>query len=487
MKKLDVLLMLVLFAGAIVLRIAVLYGSAFDGLYGQDAYAYYDFAGAITAGDAPDNFFWPLGYPLLLSAAFAFFGVTAFTGQLINILLGSALSPLIYGLTHAAGGGRRAGFSAGLLMGLSGQALQSSIVLMSDIPALFWGTASAAVMLHFISRPFPQWKNRKRIIFLSAALAFLALGGISRWIYVLLALPWLLTLWIARRGRIDWRTLLWAISAALVVLLPQALYSRRSLAPPLTHAWVQGWSPHNAFSKNFTNLDGHFQYPQINALYYARPFYDAYYLAPVLTPFLLAGILALWKNRAALVLIGGWVLLPYLFLAGIPYQNIRFPLIILPSVVLLVGLGIEFTLERLRYKIVPAGIIITLLVGIGMMLSTGITITHQFIVNQQGDKDAAAWAKGRIPSGASVYTFGLTLTLRHYTDLQVYELYYETPATLAEKYQPGKVDYVFVNVWNIENQWDGREPQMALHWLRDQRRLIRLGKIGNYVLYRTGA
>jgi hypothetical protein len=83
-----------------------------------------------------------------------------------------------------------------------------------------------------------------------------------------------------------------------------------------------------------------------------------------------------------------------------------------------------------------------------------------------------------------VYTFGLTLTLQHYTTLNVYELYYETPQTLAQKLQSGGEEYLVLNVWSIENQWVGRAPQLGYDWLRDHRGLIRLGKYDNYVLFK---
>ena len=52
------------------LLIGMLHG--FDGLYGQDSFAYVDYAlGPLTDSlrrlDLPPDFYWPLGYPLLVS------------------------------------------------------------------------------------------------------------------------------------------------------------------------------------------------------------------------------------------------------------------------------------------------------------------------------------------------------------------------------------------------------------------------------------
>jgi hypothetical protein len=85
----------------------------------------------------------------------------------------------------------------------------------------------------------------------------------------------------------------------------------------------------------------------------------------------------------------------------------------------------------------------------------------------------------------TLYTFGLTLTLQHYTTLNVYELFYETPATLDARWAHGKDDYLLLNVGNIEQQWNGREVQTVYHWLRDVRGLVKLGQYGSYTLFRV--
>src|SRR5262245_38225385 len=131
LKRLDVALLGMLFAFALILRVGIAAAYTFDGLYGQDAFAYYDFAAAMAQGHAPAIFFWPLGYPALLTAGFWFFGIHATVGQGISILFGALLSPFVYILTRQMSGGRVSGFIAGVLMAICGQAIQSSIVLMA--------------------------------------------------------------------------------------------------------------------------------------------------------------------------------------------------------------------------------------------------------------------------------------------------------------------------------------------------------------------
>ncbi len=489
LRRIDISLLLLLFAGGILLRLFLLAPTGFDGLYGQDAYAYYDFSGelraAVNQGRAPQSFFWPLGFPALLATAQTLFGTQPATAQAIIVIMGTLLAPLVYVLARQMSLGIFGALVAAILMGICGQAIQSSLVIMADSPALFWATVSA-VLLWFYLTNLP----RPRSAALLAGVAFtLALACISRWLYLALLLPWAIVLLLAWKGRIRWRASFLAITATLVIMLPQLAYSHTNPYPVLNHAWVEGWSPANIFRQVFDNVDGHFEYGTINALYYAKPFYDPYYLAPVFTPFLLLGLWRLLREKhfAALLLLA-WVLLPYIFLAGIPYQNIRFPLIVFPAVAILAGYGLDYTARLISRFVRPryayAALSVLVIIGVNHSLDVGVHTISDFIKHQQGDKAAAAWAGERVPAGATIYSFGLTLTLQHYTDLNVHEIFYETPTTLNQKWTPGQADYLLLNVWNIENQWVGLDPQLDYHWLRDTRGLVRLGKNGYYTLYR---
>jgi hypothetical protein len=83
-----------------------------------------------------------------------------------------------------------------------------------------------------------------------------------------------------------------------------------------------------------------------------------------------------------------------------------------------------------------------------------------------------------------VYTFGLTLTLQHYTPLHIREIFYETPQSLETEW--GCHDYLLLNLWNIEHQWAGQEPDTVYQWLRDKRGVLKIGQFGYYTLFRIG-
>lgn len=274
----------------------------------------------------------------------------------------------------------------------------------------------------------------------------------------------------------------------LIVFIPQILYSRSNPYPTLNHAWVEGWSPANAFAHDFTNADGHFSYATVNAVYYARVYTDAYYLAPVWFPLLLLGIFALFYQRQfrKAVFLVGWALLPYLFLAGIPYQNIRFPLIVFPAVAALTGIGISFLLERTQMmrRLAWALAAFVLCLGMWQTYIANRTLIGEFLDNQRRDRESIAWASAQIPEGARVYTLGLTLIMNHYTTFEVYELYYQTPESLETQWIHGEDDYLLVSVWSLRNQWQGREPDIAVRWLIDHRGLVRIDSNERYTIFR---
>ncbi|MCL4249272.1 MAG: phospholipid carrier-dependent glycosyltransferase [Anaerolineae bacterium] len=475
--RLDLILLALVCAVALALRLSVLSGADFDGLYGQDAYAYADFGErlltSLAHGQAPPPFYWPLGYPALLAAVFALGGGIA-AAQAVGLLLGVADNALIYLLARAFGCRPWAAALAGLIAALGGQAIQSGIVLMSDVPALFWACLSALVLTIYL--------HQRRVGWLALAAVALAGAVVTRWLYLALLPVWAVTL-IAAQVRL--RHLGIALLCALPILLAQTAYSLNNPYPALDHPWVVGWSPANALRSTFDNTDGHFEYATSNAAFYAQPVYAPVYLSPLVAPVIAFGVYALMRRRQLpLILLAlGWLLLPYIFLAGTPYQNSRFALIVVPAVALLAALGLDALLATRRIVLIVAALALCVF-GLGQMLGEGVAYTTTFINRQRADKDVIAWAETQIPPGAQVYALGLTLPMRRYTTFTPLELYDQTPETLAAARQ-GADAYLLINEWQIEHQWRDLSPEIAVRWLRDERGLAQIGHFGYYTLYRV--
>src|SRR5262245_52261785 len=89
------LLLLLPFLTAILPAVALAARGRFDGLYGQDPFAYYDYAvGPLRQSlgqlRPPPPFYWPPGYPLLVTLSSLSIGARPLAGQLVS-LIGSGL------------------------------------------------------------------------------------------------------------------------------------------------------------------------------------------------------------------------------------------------------------------------------------------------------------------------------------------------------------------------------------------------------------
>ncbi len=237
LMRTELTLLCGLFVISLLLRLALVLSTPFDGLYGQDAYAYYDYAqdlrASLQTNTALKPFFWPLGYPSLLAVGLSIAGTRPSVAQAISILMGAALTSLVYIIARQIGTNRIGSITAAGVMTLCGQALQSSVVIMSDIPALFWATVSAMLLIRYLtpSSPIHTPEKSSRTKWLILAAITLTLASITRWIYLVLGLPFGLAVLIEWRGRIKWRAVLFSLLTTALVLLPQILFSRTNPAP----------------------------------------------------------------------------------------------------------------------------------------------------------------------------------------------------------------------------------------------------------------
>ncbi|HET6319515.1 MAG TPA: hypothetical protein VFG86_23910, partial [Chloroflexota bacterium] len=151
-----------LFAFALVVRVLAIGLTQFDGLYGQDAFAYYDYARELWQRvhvlQAPAPFWWPLGYPALVALAFSLGGFTPLAAQLVSVLSGALVAPLVFWwvrelaptptLPRRTGEGVGAAV-AGVAAALSGELLQLSVSVMADASALMWALFSVLALLRY--------------------------------------------------------------------------------------------------------------------------------------------------------------------------------------------------------------------------------------------------------------------------------------------------------------------------------------------------
>ena len=488
----------------LVARLHIIQQTDFDGLYGQDSYAYYgygvDVRAALVELRVPGPMFWPLGFPLLLATGFLLGGVTPTNAQLIPVLTGSITGGLIFLLTYDLVRHLKrppstafiTGMFAGLLLLFSGQWLQSSMVVMSDAPALMWVVLSAWAMVRYgdiITTP----RIARRWLMLAAI--SLGLAVITRWVFGLLLIPWGLYCFVVWRGRVRWRDVMLAGLPFALILLLQMAHSHQNPAAFAHHSWLQDWNPANATLHEFTNPDGTFLYHDTVSIFYARTLADDFYLdARLRLIFALGVLLMLWRIRRTLpvvILLGGWGAVAYGFLIGIPYENTRFALAFFPPAVIIIGIGmggIWYAGGRLPVVgwLLRALLIAGCWTALQTTYQTGLADIERLATVKHKDLAAIEWAAAHIPEGqATVYTLDLQLMMVVYTPaLDARQIYYETPQSLAADLDPTQPTYLLLNLWTIENQWVDKAPWIAYHWIKERYPVQHIGRQGNYHLLR---
>ncbi|GIK40955.1 MAG: hypothetical protein BroJett011_47880 [Chloroflexota bacterium] len=516
---------LILFFIALAVRLGAVLLWQFDGLYGQDAYAYFQQALAITQNlpqgqPPPADFFWPNGYPLLIAFFSLFVGQSAWAGQLAALLSGAALSPLVFllyenlffdpveinsSLVIRSDSG---GLWAGLIVAFAGQPILSSVVIMADMPALFWATLAAWLVVRAVHLP-PSRKFCPTLLFFAAGAA-LALAIISRWLYILIApvlgLYVIFNYWSIQRDletglalpKALWVPALAAVLSGAIILAPQ-LWLSLNKPEGLAHSWLLGWSPANFFRREFENIDGHFVYQLPNWIFYAQPAGHPAYIFPLLG---LASAWAVWRLGRArqwgpLILLLGWATPVYLFLAGIPYQNFRFGLTLYLPLLILTGFGLGDLLNRnvnappllcppapppVFRKVTLKIVIALFLVG---MLAWAYPMLDDFLTVQNRSKMIARQVEQTLPPEASLITFGLTLTVQHYTRLNALELFFLDQTSLKTLAESADPLYLLLDLHGIETQWRDKTPQLNYQWLKENRKLIKIGEFPPYTLFKV--
>ena len=509
---------LILFIIALTIRLSAILYWRFDGLYGQDAYAYLQqglaIAHSLSLGQLPpDHFFWPNGYPALIALSTQFLGQTALAAQLVSLLCGACLSPLAYLLSRdlwldelgqvvsEPSVASLAGLLAGLIVAVAGQPILSSIVIMADIPALFWAMVAAWGLIR-ATRPLPEplkpeTATTAAVWFFIAGAAF-ALALTSRWIYGLIG-PALAGYTIYRNYRYQraWWPLLFAILSGLLILLPQLWLSAR--APDgLVHSFLLGWQLPNFFRRQFINADGYFSYRLPNAIFYAQPAGHPAYIFPVLGAAVVWSGWRLWrlKGWAPLILLLGWIGPVYLFLGGIPFQNFRFNLTHYLPLIILTGYGLSDLLSLIsslpaENRLAPGSVawspLLKTIIALSLigMLAWAYPMLDTFLTTQNHNKTIAYEIEKTLPAEATLVAFGLTLTLQHYTRLNTVDLYYFDETSLDNLTKTEPSFYLLLDPPNIETQWQGKPLQQNFHWLKEKTKLIKIGSYPPYVLFKV--
>ena len=477
----------------------------FDGLYGQDSFAYVDYAlGPLTDTirrlEAPPPFFWPPGYPLLVALVAAVSGLGAASGQIVSLIAGATVPVLVALLArevlpaHLRGGHSYVlALLAGLIAALTGQLWQSSVVAMSDTAAVAFATTGAWATCRYI--------GTGRVWALVLAAAALAFAIETRWIYGLVALPLGLAavVHIARTRRDRPAAALGhaAIGASVALLvasptwLPIVAALLEGRPPPFVGDFaVYRWNPLGAAASAFTTADGRLEYALPTGLFYALQPVQHYWFG-ALGLLAVPGLVSVLRRPsfASTVVLVVWPAAVMGFLLGGGYQNTRFFMAAVPPFAILAAAGAAWLWRTAgsapqRWRL-PAMRVTAAVLMIGLLMNAGLAarFTNGFIERMQRDTQNIRLLAARVPDGARVLSLGATPLLVHDGRHEVAELADLDSDSVMALLSDGRDSYLLVDIESIRRQWADSGPGRAVQSLEHGPGLRQIGRAGIWTLY----
>ena len=463
----------------------------FDGLYGQDAIAYFDFARAISPhfanGVALPDLYWPRGYPAAIAALLPITRGSPLAGQLVSTLAcawaAAATFLLVREFDRARNDARPsiAAIVAGVTVGGSGVALRCSQVVMADGLAIGFAATALWCAAHFL-------RARRPSSLIACALS-VACGAVTRWQIGLLIFPILAALLSNREVVQSTPRRYWAAAGllALAVLGPQLVIAAEIPSALAHHEWLERWNLLNAFRRDFQTSEGHAHYRfPVGVFYLARLGWpDAFF--PTIAGLAVFGAWTIVRERRAaeMVLLVGWPLVNWAFVSGIPYENPRFIWPALPAVGALAGIGFQTLRRRLpdRRAGILAGLLAASIIG-GVAL--GAREHSRTVARKNADRATVDWIDATVPAGATLLMPEGTSMLEHYGRTRVHDLYELTSDQVDELLAHECPCFYFGDPTEIDTIHSGLPMQAYFHALMRNPGLTPLATHGSWILFRVG-
>jgi hypothetical protein len=473
----------------------------FDGLYGQDAFAYFRYAQALwphlRTGAPLPVLYWPAGYPVTVALLLPLTRGGPFAGQMVSAFAcawaAAATSLLVRDLGRPKGeprGDPWPALVAGLAVAMSGAVLRSSQVVMAD--ALGLGATAAALVC------LVRYAETARGPWLVGCLFALAWGTVTRWLVGFLVLPLGVFLafheWRHARAagpgatvRRLWPWLPIAALVGLAVLVPQLVIAHSVPASLEKHEWLVGWSLRSAFARDFHTPEGHDVYRLPVALFYLVRLGWPDYFFPVHVPFVVTGAWSLVRDRRwpSAVLLLGWPATVWLFLSGIPYENPRFLLPTLPAIGALFGIGFAHVLRS-----TPAGARWVPTVMVAGALAAGLALGAReharLVARKNADRDLVAWVSKLLPPDARLIMEGPTLAFQYYASISAPDLFTASTAEIDALVASGAPLFLLADVDQLKDRWVGIAPERHFEALRQGPGLTVVGTHPPFTLFRAG-
>ncbi|HWY98868.1 MAG TPA: hypothetical protein VNY36_07280 [Bacteroidia bacterium] len=447
----------------------------FNGLYGQDSYEYLRYTKCLNeffkSGTNPGDYFWPVLYPLI-GSVLSFAIPLPFALQLISTLslLFAAiyLEKIILLIFRVEKIWVR--LHVFLFFLLSPYMLRASLVVMSDSLSIF-----------FVVAAWYYFEEYKRSVTSKSFLLFVfffAAAITTRYAaFIVLFVP-AVVMGIKFFRNFKFLNFLAAICIVAVLCIPHFLIRKLNPLGFLSHEWVMSWSPLNFFRSQFDTRDGIEKYSYYNLLY---AFFNLMHPAFCFADLLLLGIV--YKVRKQ---IKGFGLLPILlstllyglFLAGIPFQNMRFLLLSFPLALIVLFAGYnELRQYLVRRKLQVYGVVIVLIIQIGLFYRVFIPFYNDSKTEKQVSVGMSKYAN------ATLYTFSIDMALKSYGYKgNIINMSQIKMDTLKNKDTNA---LVLFNVKQFSEEYKNKNPMINWEYLNNNYALVKIDDMPEgWVLYK---
>lgn len=445
-----------------VILIAIRFLSGFNGLYGQDSYEYLRYSRRLTelftSGKSPGDYFWPVNFPLLGSLFSLVLKDNIFALQLISMISFIFIAFYTFRLLKLfdPDASKRAYLYLLIFLILSPFLFQSAFLIMSDMLAVFLTTAA----IYHVLKYHQEWSQSDFLL----AIFFSVSAVMTRYAAaVVLLIPGIFLI-IAFIRRFRFASLLLGLLVATLCFTPHFLIKGANSTAFLGHPWLHSWSVKNWFLSEFMTVDGYQNYRLPNLLYgFSNFYYPGFFFMGIILIFFIQ--IKNFHRREYWILLMPAVIYA-LFLAGIPFQNMRFLLLTFPLAIVLMFPAFE----RFRHQLLSKNgvhwgfAVFVLLIQCALIYkySSGIYRTNQ--VEKEIAQSVLSY------SNRPIYTFAIDGALKCYgieSDDIVNMWYSQLDSARISA-------LVLFNEEKFKRQWKDRNPMINWQMIRNNYRLKKI-------------
>ncbi len=371
----------------------------FNGLYGQDAYAYLlharEWRSFFLGGATPGAFFWPPNYSIVTAVLGLAIRSEFLAAQLVSLLSVISIAWLLdrwISQAYQAHENLRIGFVVIAFLA-SPYMFRLGVQSMSDMLAMAFLTASFYHLWLFL-----QSNATKAIVLWSV---FSALAITTRYPAIVVLFPSIVFVFFKLMNGRQYTTFFLALLIGLIPVSAAIFWKQSSggMENVLSLDLIRNWSVLHLFQTEFTTSDNNTNYLLPNLLFnlstWVHP--GTLFFGVLLLPFSFS---VLRKDQFRILLLFS-IFIYAIFLSGIPFQNTRVATFTYPPLVVFFFQGFIKLVDRLRSKANHLSYLffVVLFIQIGLCVKAMVPS----IASNRFEQQLARWIEGHHPQ-KTVYT-----------------------------------------------------------------------------------